>query len=241
MSKKIVRGYFFESTAKQHRKELVCYAVGFTGRVSQFKYSIGKLNRRGYDVLAFEYDNDILLKGNPQLVLDAIEYIVDQTSDKAEGYESVICMGVSLGAFIAFNVQRQLPLASIGAYATAGIAVSEGIFWMKAFEPVKDAFLKNGFTQEKLAEVWQDVEIADKDPLLQDKSLVIVNGRVDRVVDHRKATVQMGRWKRDGVPVKMYKKQLMGHTMTILWYIFNTDKMLDRALSNHSKAISAKA
>ena len=233
MARKLVRGYFFKSTAKIKQKELVCYVVGFTGKVSQFKYSIGKLNRRGYDVLAFDYSNNILLKGNPQLIRDVIDHITGLTEERAEQYDGVICMGVSLGAFISFNVQRRLPMASIGAYATAGIAVSDGIFWMKVFEPVRDAFLKNGFTKEKLAKEWEDIEIAGEDPLLKDKSLVIVNGRLDRVVDHRKATVQLGRWRRDGVPVQLYKKNLMGHTMTIMWYIFNTNKILNRALKNH--------
>lgn len=233
MPKTEVRSYFFE--AKTHKKrELVCYVVGFTAHVNQFKYSIGRLQKQGYDVLAFEYDVSVLTLGDPMRLLDVLAYITEETDHRAKEYERVICMGVSLGAFIAFNVQRRLPDASVGIYATAGVVVSEAIFTMKAFEQVKDAFISNGWNAQKLGKIWKNIEIKENDELLKDKSLVIVNGKIDRIVNHRAATKQVLRWRQEGTRVRLYKKNLLGHTGTILWYIFNTDKMLKRALNHHN-------
>ncbi len=226
------RSVFFEAIGPRNN-QLVCYVVGFTAKVNQFKYSIKKLQKRGYDVMAFDYDNAVLLDGDPQKILDLMDHITEHIEEKADKYDSIICMGVSLGAFIAFNVQRRIPKALVGAYATAGIAVSEGIFWMKTFEPVRDALIKNGYNKEKLAEVWKEIEIREGDRLLNDKSFVIVNGTIDRVVDYKAATKQMKSWHDEGVKVKLFRKRGLGHTATILWYIFNTDKMLNRALHNH--------
>lgn len=226
MSKSNYRFEYFESEGKT--RNLACLVAGYTGVFKDYRKAVKSLQDSGYDVLLFEYDNEVLDGGKPALLPGLIQDITSVVAKKAENYESVLCAGVSLGAFIAFNVQRNIRKVKVGVYGTAGMSVAHAIFTAKFFRRIKARYVANGFSEQDLKNLWADIEILDDAKLDKSQSMLIVMGKQDRLVRFGKASKAMDKWKANGSRVYYFGKRGLGHTTTILWYKNNLGKLLSR-------------
>lgn len=216
----------FESTPKP--QVLACLVAGYTGKFKDYAKAVKSLQNAGYDVILFEYDNEVLDGGNPELLPNLISGITEVVTKESETYESVLCAGVSLGAFIAFNVQRNIRKAKVGVYGTAGMSVAHAVFTARFFRKMKDLYIANGFSEQDLKNRWADIEILDDAKLDKSQSMLIVMGKQDRLVRFEKASNTMDKWKTKGSRVDYFGKHGLGHTTTIMWYKNNLDKLLSR-------------
>lgn len=207
---------------------LACLVAGYTGVFKDYTKAVKSLRDSGYDVILFEFDNEVLDGGNPALLPNLIRDITEVVTEEAQNYESVLCAGVSLGAFIAFNVQRNIPKAKVGVYGTAGMSVAHAILTARFFRSIKKRYLANGFNEQDLKDQWADIEILDDAKLDESQSMLIVMGKQDRLVRFNKASKAMDKWKANGSRVDYFGKLGLGHATTIYWYKNNLDKLLSR-------------
>lgn len=209
------------------KAKIACFVVGYKGQIRYYQKAIHELLKAGYDVVAYEYTRDVFEAGEPQVLIDIITFICDDFIKRAKKYDEAACAGVSLGAFIAFNVQRKLKKAKLGLYGTAGIPVSHALFTAKPFRPIRKAFEANGQTEKSLKKAWKHLEILDDPGLAKDQALVIVMGKQDRVVHYKKSVAVMETWKQNGTRVHYFAKRGRGHLTTILWYKKHMGTMIE--------------
>ncbi len=229
----LVSSYFFGSQTDAS-KELVCYVAGFRTKVKTYQQAIASLQKLGYDVIAFEYLPTVLQSGDPQLLVQVIENITKQVIQRSKNYIETICLGVSLGSFIAYNVQKRVPNAYIGAYAAGGVSMSGAIFSQRGFKKIAQAFVDNGYDPEKLDKIWRPI---DADPMTatfpKNKSLIVFEGTADKIVKYSEAQKNIKNWLEKGIRVKMYPVRGRGHLLTVLYFIRNTKRVLAKAKQHH--------
>ncbi|MCA9347110.1 alpha/beta hydrolase [Candidatus Saccharibacteria bacterium] len=216
----------FYSNEDSKTDTLACLVAGFGGRLKSYQKAIQALLNAGYDVIAFEYDRNVLDSGNPDDLLNLVESITKEVEGRASSYERVVCCGVSLGAYISFNVQRRIDNAKTGIYGTAGISVSHAIYTAKIFRKVRSKFVGNGYDEASLRKKWESIEILDDAGIDSTKSLKIVMGKMDKIVRYRSASRVMDGWKDNGTKVSYFGLNGRGHTLTISWYKNNLSKLL---------------
>lgn len=222
----MIRSVLYTSDASN--RKLACLVAGFAGKIRHFTKAISDLQAAGYDVMAFEYDNALLDKGEPAYLHDAVAYITARLEKLAPDYDEVLCTGVSLGAYIAINVQRRCKRATWGVYGTAGVLVSQVVFNARVFYKIKKGFVAKGYDEASLCEAWQPLD--SKEPgLHKDQKLLIVIGGSDKIVRHIEAVHVLEAWKEQGVNVAYFTKRSLGHSSTIRWYKNNMGEMLRRA------------
>jgi hypothetical protein len=229
-----INGYTY-SSASLNKKGIVCYVVGYGGNISSYTPAIKQLQRLGYDIRIYEYTKTVFTLGNPEILLQIIDRITIEIEALSINYEEVVCMGVSLGSFIAFNVQKRISNAFYGVYADAGISVAHAIYTARVFRKVALAFTTNGYTEETLSKAWHLIDIKPKDPykLATDKSLTIFTGLSDRVVNAKVAKTNMDIWNAHGTRVKFITKRGFGHLTMGIWFIRNAGKALKIAERFH--------
>jgi len=207
--------------------KIACLVCGFGGNIASYSKAIKALKSAGYDVVAYEYTDKVFTEGDPNYLLSVIQQISDDFALKSTKYKNVLAAGVSLGAYIAFNVQRRNPNIKQGVYGTAGISVAHAIFTAKVFGRFRKKFIANGYTEMSLEKVWKDIEILEDLDLAKDKSIVIVKGGMDRIVRYKTASKMMDTWKARGINVEYFAKRGLGHAMTIGWYKNHLHELLN--------------
>lgn len=234
MQMKLVTGYTFASN-KVQKLGLVCYVVGYGGHIKQYSKAVKTLNNMGYDVQIYEYVKDVFTSGDPALLSKIIDDITTEINDMSTGCNEVVCAGVSLGSFIAFNVQKRVTKAFVGVYADAGISVAHAIFTAKVFSSVAETYSKNGYDEESLAHAWHLIDIKPRDPykLAANKSLVIYSGGRDNIVRLGDAKANLDAWRAEGTRIKQIVKPLFGHIATGYWFIKNTKRAFKVAQVYH--------
>lgn len=220
---------FQSHSYKANTGKIACLVCGFGGRIRTYSNAINALMSAGYTVVAYEYEEDVFSKGNPLLLPELINEITADFKKQSANYSSILTTGVSLGAYIAFNVQRRIPAAKHGIYGTAGISVAHAIFTAKVFRKFRTTFEKNGFTERLLEDTWKDIEILSDLELDDSKSLVIIMGGLDRIVRYKTASQMMEAWKNRGIKVEYYSKRGLGHATTIHWYKRHLRKLLENS------------
>jgi esterase/lipase len=218
-----------KSYGSGEKNKIVCLVTGYKGKISGHQRAAHALLMAGYDVVVYEYDRDVFDAGDAKILLTIVEEINADFKVKAKKYKEAACAGVSLGALIAFNVQRHMPKAKLGLYGTAGIPVSHAIFTSKPFRGLKKAFVANGYTEKSLRKAWTELEILDDPGVKKDQAFVIVMGKMDRIVPYKKSSKIMDTWKANGTNVHYFAKRGKGHIATIAWYKKNLGTMLEHA------------
>jgi predicted esterase len=180
---------------------------GLGGTIESYEPAILSLQSRGFDVIAFQYDRSVFTAGDPSLMPNLIDDITAKVAYAGENYERIVSCGASLGAFIGFNVQRNLKKATQGIYGTAGIPISR-----------------------VLRSVWHNIEIdPKKSGLRANQSLIMVNGKMDRIINFSDAERVMDSWKNNGDRVEFHGMNYRGHLATIKWYKQNMHVLLNRS------------
>jgi hypothetical protein len=201
----------FAANSKQ--RKLAALICGYGGKIEQFKPAIVALNVAGYDVEAYEYDTAVLSRGRPEDYIELVGIITKDVAVKAH------------------NVQRRLPQVKFGLYTSAGVPLSQCVFHALPFRLVRRQFKKNGYDEEQLAAVWQEIDVLRNKPPVTDTPFVVVVGRRDKIVCYTIATNTLRHWQAEGVTLHILTKRFLGHRGTIAWFKHNIPEMLTIAQS----------
>lgn len=213
-------------------QKLLLFCAGYGGKTKQFASLLKAAKSKGYDVLMVEYDNTVLLSGDPNTLVKVVDYIeklfVQKYKQKKYKY-SVTC-GVSLGSAIAFNIQRRQKTVNYGIYGCGGANVARFVYKLKyVTKPTRDKFLKNGIDMSKLESSWRHLLSYKSDILPKHVNFYMALGRSDGIVKHSLAVELFEYWKSQGVGVVVESKRLKNHRFTIRWYNRNFGSILTDA------------
>jgi hypothetical protein len=214
----VVDMLFRSQTFPTQSQKIACLVCGLSGKINQYRKAVKALNQAGYSVVVYEYDLDIFAAGDPSLLPALIQQITDDFAKHSASHKEVLATGVSLGAYIAFNVQRRNAKIKRGLYGTAGISVAHAIFTARVFRSFRRKFEAHGYTERSLRTAWQDIEILEDLEFEPEKSIVIVMGGLDRIVRYKTASRMMDAWRRRGIQAEYFPKKGLGHGTTIWWY-----------------------
>lgn len=206
--------------------KIACLVCGLGGKITTYLKAVDALNKAGYSVVIYEYDESVVALGDPELLPKLISEIADDFNEQSEPYADAMATGVSMGAYIAFNVQRRNPKVKHGVYGTAGISVAHAIFTAKVFRKYRTQFERKGYTEQSLEHTWKDIEILSDLELDDNKSLLVVMGSIDRIVRYKTASRMMDDWKKRGIKAEYFSKKGLGHALTIRWYKNNLGSLL---------------
>ena len=155
------------------------------------------------DVFTYTYSREVVASGDPQALPDIISVIRDDIKDKTSSVdpERIHMAGASLGAFVAYNIQKQLSLPLTGLYATAGINMARNLFLNPIFYSAKRTFKQNGVELSDLQRSWRDIDIYKDEPATVPGVCAI--SRFDPVVPYVFAARNLKSWQESGAPVKV--------------------------------------
>jgi esterase/lipase len=209
--------------------KLACVVAGYRGKIKGYRRVIETLNNHGYNVVAYEHSPAVLTSGDPQKLIDLVNGINNDFSERIIGYKIIICVGASIGAGLCFALQAQFPTITSGIYAAAGVSPPENVFEAPLFYFVRKKFAKAGIDPQKLKKLWQDVDIVPEKPLNLTNPFLMVLGKKDKIVNYQKALVTLHKWQATGKPITIMTKNNLGHAGTIRWYKKHFEELLVEA------------
>ncbi len=186
--------------------------------------AIDTLNDGGYDVLAYQYPNEVLIGGNPGLLPDCAEDIRKNYLQSTVDYRQRRFCGVSLGMGMGLHAQRQNgELLAPGIYAAGGTDPASVVMHNPLFLKARSDYKANnpGLTKEKLSQIWQPLQQSPQAPF------VVALGILDPIVLYWQAQRRLRLWAEDApneiVPL------IREHSGTIKWFNHNIANLLRRA------------
>lgn len=209
----------------------VALVAGFDGKIEHFEDTARDLVGRGNDVVAYDYDPDALLSGDPQLLPAMISDLSTDFFGRTAEYDRRRYAGASMGAGICWNMQGADDKALPGIYGGAGcdtahLVTSNLLFrgmarWFHGVDPKKEFKLK-GYNEADLWEIWKDLHVPPP------SGFAVVLGGRDFIVRKKEVLPKFEACKIDS-NIKVHIIQKLGHAGVIKWFADNTPFMLDLA------------
>ncbi len=210
----------------------VALVAGFDGKIVDFEQTARDLVGRGNDVIAYDYEPDALISGDPELLPAMIGDISNDFLGRTSEYARRRYAGASMGAGVCFNMQRADEKALPGIYGGAGcdtahLVMSNLLFrgLVRAFhhgiDPKKEFELK-GYGEADLWEIWKDLHVPPP------SGFAVALGGMDFIVRTREVMPKIETWKTD-INIQVHLLRRLGHTGVIKWFADNAPFMLDLA------------
>jgi len=209
-------------------QKVACLVAGYGGTIAGYQEPIKALNDAGYSVVAYDHSKNVMKNGRSEDLLKLIDDIQADFSIKSNGYKEIIFAGASMGAGIAFSIQRRTPQAMFGIYATAGVPVARNVFVSPLFIRIKKTYIKNGYTPESLQRAWQAVEALPDEPPTFPTPVVMMLGKRDKIVNYTSALKTLHTWQKAGIPIRILTRN-PGHLSTVRWFKKHIPELLKAA------------
>ncbi len=204
---KLIKAQKFYKSSQPHAKPLLLMC-GLWGSIWQMRRLIKALNRAGYDVTALAFTNKIIISGDPRLMIDLVDEVVDFADNLArESAQPVELVGVSFGALLALNIVRRLPAYTRGVLVTGG-DIAKIVHW---FVPWKWRM-----PYRELASTWRRLNMYSEPAELRGKRLLFVLHDKGRMIDPSDAVHEISKHRRAGNEVIVIERHRFGHIGTII-------------------------
>lgn len=209
-------------------KKAVFFLCPYGTKIERLKWAIRSLQKAGYSVVAYEFDNHILDLGDPNQLITGIKQTQSSLQEKAAGltaqdYTNFGFVGSSIGAFIAYNCLLVLPELSWGIMNTGG-NVADAVW---SDEIIRKAYEANGYTKEKLQYIWHDIQY----PALGDlkgTNLLLITSHADKVTGYEGAMKCFDYIKSAGPNVEVQVHKRLGHRKTVIRNLLRVRKLVRR-------------
>jgi len=206
----------------------VALVAGFDGKIAHFEQASVDLTAAGHDVVTYEYDNCVFLDGDGELLPNLIADLSEDFLKRTASYDTHGFAGTSLGAGIAWNMQKDTDDATRGLYAAVGTDVAKLVIQSKLFRSVvrtvhkvdtRKAFERRGYTLQDLQEAWSTIQTPPLTPF------AVAYGSLDYIVRQREVAPKVAEWQKSN-DIRVINKQFLGHTGIIKWFNNNIPEML---------------
>lgn len=139
------------------KKGVVFFLCAHDTKLKSYKFSVKQLTKLGYDVVAYEFDPDVIHSGNPallpNLVVKTREDIQKIISSDYPRAKDIGLFGSSLGSFISYNI-LDIPEVSWVVMNTGG-NMARGVW---ALPRSHKAFTRQGVTLDQLEKSWEAIQ-----------------------------------------------------------------------------------
>jgi pimeloyl-ACP methyl ester carboxylesterase len=182
---------------------------GFGGAIWQTRLLTKQLNKAGYDVLALDFSSEVLSKGDPKLLINLTEEVVAFAEQEAKQVkQSVLLVGISLGALMALNILRRSDLYTDAVMITGGdiAKVAHNIYGNKTWPQSYD----------ELAEIWQNVNMYSPPKNLRGKRMLFVLPARDKLIDTQDVITEINIQNNAGNMLLLVTRKPFGHVGTII-------------------------
>jgi pimeloyl-ACP methyl ester carboxylesterase len=197
---------YFPSKSPHKEAIVLC---GFGGAIWQTKRLTNKLNRAGYNVTALDFPTTVLSTGDPNLLPQMIDEVVEFVEAKAKQTDQkILLVGISLGSLLSLNIFRRSKLFDTAVMVTGGniVTVAHNIYGRKIWPQSHD----------ELSKLWQGINIHTEPKRLAGKKALFVLPSRDRLIDTSEVLAEIDRQNRAGNTVKLVKRMPFGHVGTII-------------------------
>lgn len=200
---KTVKTYPAKIPGKKHALVL----CGFGGSIWQTKRLLRVLHKANYDVTAMDFPEDVLSKGDPQLLLDLMDEITAFAEANKLGRPTLL-VGISLGALVSLNIMRRSRLFNKGVLVTGGdiVKVAHNIYGHKVWPQQYD----------ELAETWASLNMYSSPIQLKDKRILFVLPSKDRLIDPADVRQEVKLQNDAGNILILVERHALGHIGTII-------------------------
>jgi hypothetical protein len=196
----------YPSRSPQPKRALLL--CGFGGNIWQMKRLINTLNSMGYSVTALDFSKEVLSRGDPTLLPSLVNEVVEFAEQEAKRDDQpMLLVGISLGALLSLNVLRRSAYFDMGVMITGGdiVKVAQRLYpkkWPQSYD--------------ELACQWNDINMYTKPKLLEDKRLLFVLPKRDRLIDIEDVRNEVAMQQQHGNDLHLIERRAFGHLGAII-------------------------
>lgn len=180
--KSIFRRQTFENNKA---KSVLIFACPFGTKIGLYKMLIKGLVKDGFIVVAYDFDNQVLLSGEPSYLINLINEANKDINRVIRDYEDCGITdfgfyGTSLGAFVLFNAVAVGPDLRWGIF-NAGGNIARGVWELKR---TRRAFEKQGYTLDDLDKAWTKIIYPDFKNRDKRSRFIVMGSKNDHVAPY---------------------------------------------------------
>lgn len=208
MDMSLIRNIKIFNSKKSNSKEALVLC-GFGGAIWQTKRLIKRLNQAGYNVTALDFSSEVLSKGDPSLLVNLADEVVQFAEEQARQTDKkILLVGISLGALMSLNILRRSDLFNEAIMITGGdiVKVAQNIYGKKVWPQ----------TYEDLAAEWQNVNMYTEPERLRGKRIIFLLPARDRLIDTSDVINEISIQNAAGNNLMLITRKPFGHLGTIV-------------------------
>lgn len=190
----------------------IYYFTPYGSHIQWFHAHIWLLVKAQFRVVAFDYDKSILAGGNPNLLPTAITEITDWIGQDAAKHKVAGVFGMSLGAYIGWNIMKHTDIRH-GFFCTGGVKASSAVWTSSSLRQEKSAFQDAGYEQRDLDEAWKEIDKAHE---FKNKKIVAIYSIADEVTTYKEASQNFIKWQEQGTVLQKIELKRSKHTQTVI-------------------------
>jgi len=198
---------YFPTKAKNPKH--VILLCGFGGAIWQTRRLRNVLNRAGYNITALDFPKRVLSEGNPKLLPQLVDEVVDFVEkEAAKSSQKILLVGISLGSLLSLNIFRRTTTFNEAIMITGGniVTVAQNIYGHVAWPQ----------SHEELSKLWQEVNIFTDPELLSGKHALFVLPTKDKLIDTSEVVTEIEAQRNAGNDLTLIRRNSFGHVGTII-------------------------
>ncbi len=207
----------------------VIFICPFSVPIHKVRFSIRRLLRAGYHVVAYQTTTAVFTEADP-MILPKLTFVVREDIRSriaklaAEGVTEFGFFGSSLGSFILYNcIGSEIPELRWGVFNTGG-NIARGVWTMPT---LRQRHVDRGWSLPRLEEAWAELQWPDFGRL-DGCRFVFAGSRRDRVAPLRNISQYLGPMFRAGADVSVYEVPATSHRTAVIVGLWKASQLVHR-------------
>jgi hypothetical protein len=205
----------------------IFYVCPYSAPIRRVRFSIRRLVRAGYHVVAYQTADAVFLAADPTILPELITQVREDVKDRVAklevtGVTEFGFFGSSLGSFILYNcVGREVPQFRWGVFNTGG-NIARGLWKM---ETLQQAHVAGGWTLARLEEAWAEVQWPDYGPL-DGCRFLFTSSRRDQVAPMAEISTYLEPMLQAGAEVRVQELPAWSHRTTVIVGLWEAPRLV---------------
>jgi hypothetical protein len=224
-----MRDWLFQSAefGDARRAATIFFICPYSASIQQVGFSIRRLVKAGYHVVAYETTNTVFMGADPLILPALVAAVRDDIRARiakltAAGGTEFGFFGSSLGSFILYNcVGREIPEFRWGVFNTGG-NIARGMWTMTDLRELHET---RGWSQSRLEEAWAALQWPDFGPL-DGCRFVFASSRRDKAAPLGQVRQYLGPMLSAGAEVSVREVPAVSHRTTVIAGLWLAPRLL---------------
>lgn len=209
-------------------KTVLFFIYPFGIKLRTLHFSVKKLQRAGYTVVAYSTDDGVFYAADPNILVSIVDGIagdIEQTIKgyKEQGISDFGFFGSSLGAFIAYNCVARIPQLRWGVFNTGG-NIAEAMW---RFKGPRNKHLKKGISLGELTKAWHHLQYP-KFPNLSGNNYIFLSSPADKIAPIKDIGKCVDLVKEAGANTEVLSVRALNHTTTAMVGLRRSVQLLNK-------------